>query len=101
VSSPFACCAWPQAARAEAESSRMAQVAAAAAAMRGHHVVAGKALSGYRKRVLANKRRPLDGMLRKLGRLIVQSAPIRKATSVLTCTRGFDQLIFFLYARGP
>ena len=29
VVSPFACCAWPQAARAEAESSRMAQVAAA------------------------------------------------------------------------
>jgi hypothetical protein len=48
---------------------------------------------GHRKRVLANKRRPLDGMLRKLGRLIVQSAPIRKATSVLTCTRGFDRLV--------
>jgi hypothetical protein len=53
----------------EAESSRMvtekilaageAQVAAAAAAMRGHkkHVVAGKALNVYRKRVRANKRR--------------------------------------------
>ncbi len=52
-------------ARAEAESSRMvtekilaageAQVAAAAAAMRGHkkHVVAGKALNVYRKRVRA------------------------------------------------
>jgi hypothetical protein len=36
-----------------------AQVAAAAAAMRGHkkHVVAGKALNVYRKRVRANKRR--------------------------------------------
>ena len=56
-------------ARAEAESSRMvtekilaageAQAAAAAAAMRGHkkHVVAGKALNVYRKRVRANKRR--------------------------------------------
>jgi len=58
-------------ARAEAESSRMvtekilaageAQVAAAAAAaaVRGHkkHVVAGKALNVYRKRVRANKRR--------------------------------------------
>jgi hypothetical protein len=36
-----------------------AQVAAAAAAMRGHkkHVAAGKALNVYRKRVRANKRR--------------------------------------------
>jgi hypothetical protein len=56
-------------ARAEAETSRMvtekivaageAQVAAAAAAMRGHkkHVVAGKALNVYSKRVRANRRR--------------------------------------------
>ena len=56
-------------ARAEAETSRMvtekivaageAHVAAAAAAMRGHkkHVVAGKALNVYSKRVRANRRR--------------------------------------------
>jgi hypothetical protein len=56
-------------ARAEAEASRMvtekilaageAQMAAAAAAMRGHkkHVVAGKAINVYRKRVRANRRR--------------------------------------------
>ncbi len=55
--------------RAEAEASRMvtekilaageAQVTAAAAAMRGHkkHVVAGKALNVYSKRVRANRRR--------------------------------------------
>jgi hypothetical protein len=56
-------------ARAETEASRMvtekilaageAQMSAAAAAVRGHkkHVVAGKALSAYRKRVRANRRR--------------------------------------------
>ena len=56
-------------ARAEAESGRMvtekilaageAQLAAAAAAMRGRkkHVVAGKALNAYSKRVCANRRR--------------------------------------------
>jgi hypothetical protein len=56
-------------ARAEAEASRMvtekifaageAQVAATAAAMRGRkkHVVAGKALNAYSKRVRANRRR--------------------------------------------
>ena len=56
-------------ARAEAESGRMvtekilaageAQLAAAAATMRGHkkHVVAGKALNVCRMRVRANKRR--------------------------------------------
>jgi hypothetical protein len=56
-------------ARAEAEASRMvtekilaageAQMSAAAAAVRGHkkHVVAGKALNAYRKRVRANRRR--------------------------------------------
>ena len=55
--------------RAEAEASRMvtekilaageAQVAAATAAVRGHkkHVVAGKALNAYSKRVRANRRR--------------------------------------------
>ena len=64
VVSPFACCAWPQGSSRRGgiepyKSSRMAQVAAAAAAMREPHVVAGMAFSGYRKRVLANKRRPL------------------------------------------
>ena len=56
-------------ARAETEASRMvtekilaageAQMSAATAAMRGHkkHVVAGKALNAYRKRVRANRRR--------------------------------------------
>jgi hypothetical protein len=56
-------------ARAEAEVSRMvtekmlaageAQMAAAAATVRGakNHVVAGKALNVYRKRVRANRRR--------------------------------------------
>jgi hypothetical protein len=56
-------------ARAEAEGSRMlnektlaageAQVAATTAVMQGHkeHVVAGKALAVYSKRVRANKRR--------------------------------------------
>jgi hypothetical protein len=56
-------------ARAEAEASRMAtekilaagqaQAAAATATMRGHkkHVVAGKALNIYGKRVRANRRR--------------------------------------------
>ena len=56
-------------ARAEAEAGRMvtekvvaageAQVAAAAATLRGHkkHVVAGKVLNTYRKRVRANRRR--------------------------------------------
>jgi hypothetical protein len=56
-------------ARAETEASRMvtekilaageAQMSAAAAAVRGHkkHVVAGKALSAYRKRVRAHRRR--------------------------------------------
>jgi hypothetical protein len=56
-------------ARAEAEASRMvtekiltageAQMSAVTAAMRGHkkHVVAGKALNAYRKRVRANRRR--------------------------------------------
>lgn len=55
--------------RAETEASRMvtekflaageAQLAAATAAMHGHkeHVVAGKTLSVYSKRVRANKRR--------------------------------------------
>jgi hypothetical protein len=56
-------------ARAEAEVGRMvsekvvaageAQVAVAAATLRGHkkHVVAGKVLNTYRKRVRANRRR--------------------------------------------
>jgi hypothetical protein len=56
-------------ARAETEAARMvtekvlaageAQMAAATAAMLGHkdHVVAGKALAAYSKRVRANKRR--------------------------------------------
>jgi hypothetical protein len=56
-------------ARAEAEASRMvtekilaageAQMSAATAAMRGRkkHIVAGKALNAYRKRVRANRRR--------------------------------------------
>jgi hypothetical protein len=56
-------------ARAEAEASRMvtekilaageAQMGAATAAMRGHkkHVVVGKAVNVYRKRVRANRRR--------------------------------------------
>ena len=56
-------------ARAEAEASRMvtekvlaaceAQIAAAMVAMRGHkeHVIAGKALNVYGKRVRANRRR--------------------------------------------
>jgi hypothetical protein len=55
--------------RAEAEASRMvtekilaageAQMTAAASAMRGHkkHVIAGKALNAYSKRVRANRRR--------------------------------------------
>jgi hypothetical protein len=55
--------------RAQAEANRMvtekilaageAQAAAAAAAIRGqkNHVVAGKALNVYRKRIRANKRR--------------------------------------------
>jgi hypothetical protein len=59
----------PGGARAEAEASRMltektlaageAQVAATTAVMKGHkeHIVAGKALAVYRKRVRANKRR--------------------------------------------
>jgi len=67
-------------ARAEAESGRMvtekilatgeAQLAAAAAAMRGRkkHVVAGKALNVYRKRVRANKRRLSRRKVRNLGR---------------------------------
>jgi hypothetical protein len=56
-------------ARAEAEASRMvtekilaageAQMSSATAALRGHkkHVVAGKALNAYGKRVRANRRR--------------------------------------------
>ena len=56
-------------ARAEADASRMvtekvlaaceAQIAAAMVAMRGHkeHVIAGKALNVYGKRVRANRRR--------------------------------------------